>query len=142
MASDHAGFALKAEIVAHLRERSLQVEDYGTDGPSPVDYPDLGLRVAEAVAQGRHDLGILVCGTGVGMSMAANKVQGVRAAACADCFTARASRQHNDANVLCLGGRVVGSGLALDIVDAWLGVEFSGEERHRRRLDKIAAAEG
>jgi ribose 5-phosphate isomerase B len=142
IASDHAGFHLKVEILAFLEESGHQVKDYGAEDSSPVDYPDFGRRVAEAIAGGLQDRGILICGTGVGMSMTANKVPGIRAALCAECFTARSSREHNDANVLCLGGRVIGVGLASDIVKVWLTSEFSEEERHRRRLDKVASIEG
>jgi len=141
IASDHAGFHLKEGILAFLEESGHEVEDYGAESSSPVDYPDFGRRVAEAVARGSHDRGILICGTGVGMSMTANKVPGIRAAQCEDCFTARSSREHNDANVLCLGSRVIGIGLALDVVGVWLASEFSGEERHRRRLGKVASIE-
>jgi ribose 5-phosphate isomerase B len=141
IASDHAGFHLKEGVLAFLGESGYQVEDYGTDSDESVDYPDFGRRVAEAVAGGSHDRGILICGTGIGMSMTANKVPGIRAAQCEDCFTARASREHNDANILCLGSRVIGMGLALDIVEVWLASEFSGDERHRRRLGKVASIE-
>ena len=141
IASDHAGFHLKEGVLAFLRESGYQVEDYGTDSEASVDYPDYGRRVAEAVAGGSHDRGILICGTGIGMSMTANKVPGIRAAQCEDCFTARSSREHNDANILCLGSRVIGMGLALDIVEVWLASEFSGDERHRRRLGKVASIE-
>jgi ribose 5-phosphate isomerase B len=137
VASDHAGLALKRELVAHLESRGYQVEDLGTHDTASTDFPDYAHRVAEAVSvsAGQH-LGILVCGTGIGMSMAANRHPGVRAALCADTFSARMTRMHNDANVLCLGARTVGPGLAQDIVDAFLGASFEGG-RHARRVGKI-----
>ena len=134
--ADHGGYALKDIIVDRLQERGYEVRDFGTHGPEPVDYPDYARPVARAVASGVFDLGILVCGTGIGVSIAANKVVGIRAAACSDTYSARMSRQHNNANVLCLGGRVLGPGLALDIVDAWLTAEFEGG-RHARRVEGI-----
>jgi len=137
---DHAGLLLKGTLAQHLREQGHQVQDFGTDTPASCDYADFAAAVARAVAAGEADQGLLVCGTGVGMSMAANKVHGVRAAVVSDTFSARATRQHNDANVLCMGERVVGPGLALDILDAWLGASFEGG-RHQRRIDKIMALE-
>lgn len=141
IAADHGGFALKQEIAEWLRSRGHDVADYGTDRLDSVDYPDYARLVAEAVAAGQAERGILVCGTGQGMAMTANKVQGIRAAVCSDTFSARMSREHNDANVLCLGGRVVGTGLALDIVEIWLVSAFSGDARHVRRVNKIAEVE-
>lgn len=138
---DHAGLALKATLAEALRARGHQVEDMGTDGPASCDYADFAERVGRAVAAGRADQGLLVCGTGIGMAIAANKIPGVRAAVLSDTFSARSTRQHNDANVLCLGERVVGPGLALDILDAWLLASFEGG-RHQRRVDKIRALEG
>ncbi|MBI2301287.1 MAG: ribose 5-phosphate isomerase B [Armatimonadetes bacterium] len=137
--ADHAGFRLKEAI----REQAAGVElvDFGTHSEDSCDYPDVAGAVATAVAQGEVDRGILVCGTGVGMSMAANKVAGVRAAACSDTYSARLTRAHNDANVLCLGARVVGPGLALDIVQLFLDTAFDGGERHERRIEKIHALE-
>ena len=139
--ADHAGFRLKAEIIKLLDELGHTYRDFGAYDASPSDYPDFGRAVAEAVARGDFDLGILICGNGIGMSIVANKVKGIRAALCHDTFSAHQSREHDDANVLCLGERVIGPGLARDIVKAWLAAEFSGAERHRRRLDKIKAME-
>ena len=141
LGSDHAGVQLKAAIGQFLRERGHEVEDLGTHDESSCDYPDYAEKVGRAVTSGRAERGVLICGTGVGISISANKIPGVRAALCGDTFTARMSREHNDANVLCLGARVVGTGLALDIVATWLGAQFEGG-RHQRRLDKIAALEG
>lgn len=136
LGSDHGGYALKMELIAELEKRGLDHEDLGCADTSSVDYPDYAHGVAERVAQGQADLGVLICGTGIGMSMAANKHRGVRAALCTDCYTAEMTRKHNDANVLCLGGRVVGPGVALKILDAFLGNEFEGG-RHQRRVQKI-----
>ena len=138
---DHAGVQLKGAIAELLAERGLEHRDYGTFDEASCDYPDYAEKVGRAVVAGEAERGILVCGTGVGISIAANKIAGVRAALCADTFTARMSREHNDANVLCLGARVVGVGLALDIVAAWLDARFEGG-RHQRRIDKIHALEG
>ena len=135
LGSDHAGLALKLQLLEHLGPRH-QVMDLGTNDTSSCDYPDYAHQVGLAVIEGRADLGLLVCGTGIGMAMAANKIPGVRAAAVSDTFSAHSTRQHNDCNVLCLGERVVGPGLACDIVDAWLGASFEGG-RHQRRVDKI-----
>ena len=134
---DHGGFELKQAIVKHLTERGLAYQDFGCFSNEAVDYPIYAKEVAKAVAAGTCDRGILICGTGIGVSMAANKVKGIRAALCTDCFMAEATRQHNDANVLALGGRVLGMGLALKIVDTFLDTEFSGEERHSRRIAMI-----
>lgn len=136
--SDHAGFQLKTAVKAHLEARGFAVSDLGTPVAERCDYPDYGAAVARAVAGGDADLGVLVCGTGVGMAMAANKIPGIRAAVVSDTFSARATRQHNDCNVLCFGERVVGGGLALDIVDAWLDAEFEGG-RHAGRIAKLDA---
>ncbi len=135
--SDHAGYDLKQIVVDYLQERGLGFKDYGTYDRESCDYPDIALEVSKAVRDGDFDRGILMCGTGVGMSMQANKVEGVRASLNQDVFTAELSRLHNDANVLCIGGRVVGPDLAKAIVEVWLDTEFSGEERHQRRVDKI-----
>ena len=135
---DHAGVQLKAAIAEFLASRGVETKDYGTYSEASCDYPDYAQKVGEAVVGGEAERGILVCGTGVGISISANKVEGVRAALCSDTFTARMSREHNDANVLCLGARVVGVGLALDVVAAWLEATFEGG-RHQRRIDKIAA---
>jgi ribose 5-phosphate isomerase B len=136
--SDHAGFHLKNAVKAHLESRGHTPLDLGTHAPERCDYPDYGAAVAGAVAGGDAALGVLVCGTGVGMAMAANKTPGIRAAVVSDTFSARATRQHNDCNVLCFGERVVGGGLALDIVDAWLDAEFEGG-RHAGRVAKLDA---
>lgn len=136
--SDHAGFALKTELIVQLKEAGYVVEDLGTDSEASCDYPDIAHDVGRAVAAGRFPLGILICGTGIGMSMAANKIKGVRAALCSETFSARMARRHNDANVLCLGARVVGGGLASSVVEAFLGDEFEGG-RHARRVDKLGS---
>jgi len=139
--SDHAGYVLKSEIIKHLQEINVPYEDFGTcDCTTSVDYNDFGLKVAEAVASGTHDRGIIICGTGIGISITANKVPGIRAALCTDTYMARMSREHNDANVLALGARVLGTGLAIDIVDTWLNSSFLGG-RHQRRVDKFADVE-
>lgn len=139
--SDHAGLALKRQLVERLRGMGIEVEDVGTDGPGSVDYPDFAVAVARGVAAGNADFGLLCCGTGQGMVMTANRVPGVRAAVVADTFTARATREHNDANVLCLGERVVGPGLAADILDVFLATAFAGG-RHEGRVAKIRALDG
>ena len=141
LGSDHAGVQLKSEIGRFLRQRGLEIDDLGTHDESSCDYPDYAEKVGRAVVSGRAERGVLICGTGVGISISANKIPGVRAALCGDTFSARMSREHNDANVLCLGARVVGTGLALDIVATWLDAAFEGG-RHQRRVDKIAALEG
>lgn len=135
--SDHGGFALKKEIMAHLDARGLEYKDFGTYSAASCDYPVYGKAVAKAVASGECERGIIICGTGIGISIAANKVHGIRAALCGDCFSAEAARQHNDANVLALGARVVGPGLALKIVDTFLDTPFSNGERHIRRISMI-----
>ena len=139
--SDHGGYELKTQIIKYLNDKGYQVKDFGTcDGNHSVDYPEYGLAVAEAVKSGECEKGIIICGTGIGISMAANKVPGIRAALCTDSYMARMSREHNDANVLALGGRVIGAGVALDIVETWLNSEFQGG-RHKTRVDKIAEIE-
>lgn len=140
LAADHGGVMLKDQIKCWLEEMGLSVEDFGTYSTESVDYPDYARIVGEKVASGEFDRGILVCGTGIGMSIAANKIPGIRAALCHDVFSARATREHNDSNILCLGERVVGPGHARAIVEAWLGTEFAGG-RHARRVDKIGALE-
>ena len=137
IASDHGGFELKNAIVKHLEERGIEHKDFGAYTPETCDYPDCAHLVASAVASGEYDMGILICGTGIGVSITANKTPGIRAALCGDCFSAEATRLHNDANVLCLGGRVTGEGLALKIVDTFIDTPFSNEERHIRRVSKI-----
>ena len=134
---DQAGYELKQVIMKHLEERGLAYKDYGSYSSEPVDYPIYGKKVAQAIVDGECDRGILICGTGIGISIAANKVKGIRAAVCSDCFSAEATRLHNDANILAFGARVVGPGLAEKIVDVFLDTEFSGVERHKRRVDMI-----
>lgn len=134
---DHGGYELKQEIIKHLEKRGLEYKDFGCYSEASVDYPEYGRAVAHAVANGECEKGILICGTGIGISITANKVKGIRAALCTDCFCAQATREHNDANVLALGGRVVGPGLALKIVDTFLDTPFSGDERHQRRINLI-----
>ncbi|MGI6604894.1 MAG: ribose 5-phosphate isomerase B [Firmicutes bacterium] len=138
--SDHAGYELKETVKEYLGEQGVDFKDFGTYSADSCDYPDFGQIVAEAVASGEYPLGILICGTGIGMSMVANKVPGVRAALCGDTFSAHSSREHNHANLLVLGARVVGAGLALDIVKTWLTASPLGD-RHARRVEKIAAVE-
>ncbi len=136
--SDHAGYPLKEALLQALRAQGCDVHDFGAYSPDSVDYPDIAKEVASAIVAGRFEKGILICGTGVGMSIAANKVKGIRAAACSEPYSARMSRAHNNANIIALGGRVVGQGLALDIVKAFLETEFEGG-RHERRVEKINA---
>ena len=138
--SDHGGFQLKREIMAHLDELGLTYKDYGTFSEDSCDYPVFGEAVARAVASGEAERGIVICGTGIGISITANKVKGIRAALCGDCYSAEYTRRHNDANVLALGARVVGPGLALKIVDTFLGTEFEGG-RHARRVALITDLE-
>ena len=135
--SDHGGFALKEEIAAHLRKRGFEVRDFGTYTEESCDYPVYAKAVAGAVASGACEKGILICGTGIGVSITANKVPGIRCALCGDCFSAEATRQHNDANILAMGARVVGEGLALMIADTFLDTPFSNDERHKRRISMI-----
>ena len=134
LGSDHGGFALKRDIAAWLEQSGHGVLDLGNEGLESVDYPDYAEKVCRAVLSGDCERGILICGTGIGMSMVANRHRGIRAALCHDAFTARMSREHNDANVLCLGGRVLGPALALDIVAVWLAASFEGG-RHQRRIN-------
>lgn len=140
LGSDHAGFPLKREIMEHLKTKNIEFKDFGTFSEDSCDYPDFAERVGERVASKNYEFGILVCGTGIGISISANKIPGIRAALCGDTFSAHASREHNDANVLALGQRVVGSGLAMDIVDTFLNAEFQGG-RHKKRIDKITMIE-
>ncbi|MFQ5745812.1 MAG: ribose 5-phosphate isomerase B [Gemmatimonadota bacterium] len=139
--SDHAGFEYKERIAAELETEGHEILDLGTDGPAPVDYPDFARAVGEAVRAGEADRGVLVCGSAVGVSVAANKIPGVRAGVCHDTYSAHQGVEHDDMNVLCLGQRVIGVALAREIVRAFLGAEFSGVERHRRRLDKVLEIE-
>ncbi len=138
---DHAGFPLKALAIAELERLGHEVLDLGTDSDAPVDYPDFAQAVAEAVMRGEADRGLLICGSGVGASVAANKVPGVRAATCHDTFSARQGVEDDDMNVLCLGARVIGQQLALEVIRAWAGAAFSNAERHLRRLGKVKAIE-
>lgn len=140
LGSDHGGYRLKNEIISFLKENGYELKDFGTFSTESCDYPDFAEKVAEAVVSKEFDFGILVCGTGIGISISANKVPGVRAALCSDTFSAHATREHNDANILALGERVVGPGLALDIVKTFLTSEFQGE-RHQKRIDKISLIE-
>ncbi len=134
---DHGGYDLMQEVKAHLEERGLEYKDYGTYSKESCDYPVYGKKVAEAIVSGECDKGILICGTGIGISIAANKVKGIRAAVVSDCFSAQATREHNDANIIAFGGRVVGAGLALKIVDTFLDTPFSNGERHVKRISMI-----
>lgn len=138
--ADHGGYSLKEILKQHLLERGLKVEDFGAFDTQSCHYPVYAEKVARAVAAKEAELGLLVCGTGIGMSIAANKVKGIRAAAVSDCFTAQATREHNDSNILCLGERTVGPGLAMRIVDTWLDASFLGG-RHQTRVDMISALE-
>lgn len=133
---DHGGFDLKQKIIDYLKARDIEFEDYGIYIKEASDYPEIAKKVSEEVAKGRFGKGILVCGTGIGMSIVANKFKGIRAALCGDTYSARVSRAHNNANILCLGARVVGEYLALDIVDTWLKTNFEGG-RHKKRIDMI-----
>ncbi|MEN3185903.1 MAG: ribose 5-phosphate isomerase B [Atribacterota bacterium] len=136
LGSDHAGVQLKEDLKIFIQSLGHEVEDYGVHTGESFDYPDVAIPLAKDVAEGRGARGILICGTGVGMSIAANKVKGIRAALCHDVFSARASREHNNANILTMGERVIGKGLAREIVKVWLETDFQGE-RHARRLEKI-----
>ncbi|KAA1039259.1 ribose 5-phosphate isomerase B [Macrococcus equipercicus] len=140
IASDHGGYAYKEAIKKRLDELQVSYEDFGTHSPDSVDYPDYARPVGEAVTSGRADRGILVCGTGIGMSIAANKVKGIRCALVHDVFTAKLTRQHNDSNVIAMGQRVIGEGLALMIIETWLNESFEGG-RHQKRLDKLSRLE-
>jgi ribose 5-phosphate isomerase B len=140
LGSDHAGLELKKEIIKHLQGKGYSAEDFGTHTKDSSDYPDSAAAVANEVSKGEFDFGILVCGTGIGISIAANKVPGIRAALCSDTFSAHSCREHNNANILALGQRVVGAGLALDIVDTFLEAEFQGG-RHEKRIKKITELE-
>lgn len=138
--SDHGAVILKEEIKKVLTEMKIEIDDVGTFGSEAVDYPDIAEKVADSVVSGRADKGIILCGTGIGISIAANKIKGVRAALCHDVFSAKMSREHNDANILAMGERVIGVGPATEIVKAWLTSEFTGD-RHARRVNKIMALE-
>lgn len=140
LGADHGGFALKEEIKKHLDEKKVAYRDFGCHSEASVDYPDMAEPACRAVVAGECEKALLFCGTGVGISMAANKIRGIRACCCSDSFSAKYTRLHNDANALCLGGRVVGAGLAAEIVDLFLETEFEGG-RHQRRIDKVMALE-
>ena len=138
---DHGGVEHKNAIAEHLKNAGHEIVDFGIYEAKAVDYPDIALKVANSVKSGECERGILVCGTGIGMSMAANKVKGIRAAAVSDHFSAKYTRLHNNANILCLGGRVIGIGTALELADLFINTPFEGGERHQRRIDKISAIE-
>lgn len=139
--NDHGGYRLKRELLRHLDERKILYRDLGCESEASCDYPDYARAVCRAVGAGECETGVLICGTGIGMSIAANKCRGIRAACCSDTYSARFSRRHNDANVLCLGGRVIGPGLACELLDIFLATPYDGGERHGRRLQKIADLE-
>jgi len=141
LAADHAGYSLKQELGARLTQQGHSVLDLGTHSTAPCDYPDAAEAVANVIRDQQADRGIIVCGSGAGVSIAANKFPGIRAAVCHDTYTAHQGVEHDDMNVLCLGARIIGSALALEITTAFLGAVFSKEERHRRRLDKVLAIE-
>ena len=136
LGSDHGGYRLKEVLKEHLLSNGYEIEDFGTTSEESVDYPEYGKKVAKYVVSGNADYGIIICGTGIGISIAANKVKGARAALCHNMWTAKLTREHNDANILALGARVIGEGIALDIVDTFLTTEFEGG-RHQKRIDKI-----
>ena len=140
LASDHGGYALKQEVKKHLDEKGIEYKDFGCYEEKSCDYPDMALLACDAVVSGECEKALLFCGTGIGISMAANKVNGIRACACSDYFSAKFTRAHNDSNALCLGGRVVGAGLACELVDIFLSTPFEGG-RHQNRIDKLAAIE-
>ncbi|MBD7912642.1 MULTISPECIES: ribose 5-phosphate isomerase B [Clostridium] len=140
LGADHGGYELKEEINKYLKENGYEVKDFGTFSAESCDYPDYSLKVAEAVANKEFEFGILICGTGIGIGIAANKVPGIRAALCSDTFSAHATREHNDANILTMGQRVVGAGLAIDIVKTFLETKFEGD-RHIKRINKITEIE-
>ncbi|SHH50947.1 ribose 5-phosphate isomerase B [Clostridium grantii] len=140
LGSDHGGYSLKVEIIKHLESKNIEFKDFGTYTEESCDYPDYAEKVAVEVSNKNYDFGILICGTGIGISISANKVPGIRAALCHDTFSAHATREHNDANILAMGERVVGPGLAIDIVDTFLNSQFEGD-RHARRVNKITEIE-
>lgn len=140
IACDHGGYNLKLAVINYLKENNIEYNDFGTDSEQSCDYADFAKKVAYSVKNGECEKGILICGTGIGMSLAANKVKGIRAALCGDCFSAKFTRLHNDSNILCMGQRVIGEGLALQIVDLFLNTEFEGG-RHLTRIQKIAEIE-
>lgn len=137
LGSDHGGFALKAKIIEHLKEEGYSVKDMGTYSEESCDYPEYGKAVGNAVVNGEADFGIVICSTGIGISITANRIKGVRAALCTNSYMAKMTRLHNDANVLAMGANVIGESLAIDITDTFLNTDFSNEERHKRRIGKI-----
>ena len=137
LGNDQAGYGLKQEVIKYLEEKNLPYKDFGSYSEDSVDYPVYAKKVAHAVADGECEKGILICGTGIGISIAANKVKGIRAALCHDTFSAQATREHNDANIVAMGARVIGPGLAVKIVDTFLNTPFSNDERHVRRIAQI-----
>lgn len=137
LGSDHGGFELKQKVIEYLKKENIEYKDFGTYTKESCDYPQYAKLVADSIVKGESEKGILICGTGIGISIAANKVKGIRAALCHDCFSAKATREHNDANVLAMGARVIGEGLAIEIVKAFLGTDFSNDERHIRRIKQI-----
>ncbi len=137
IACDHGGFELKQEVMEYLKDSKVEFKDFGCFEEKSCDYPSYAKEVANVVVAKEYDLGILICGTGIGMSVTANKVKGIRAALCGDCFSAEATREHNNANILCLGARVTGAGLALKIVETFINTDFSNDERHIRRISLI-----
>lgn len=139
--ADHAGYPVKDLMIGVIKDEGHEVIDFGTNGPEPVDYPDYAKLVGEAVRNGDADRGVLLCGSGAGVAVAANKLKGIRAAVCHDCYTAHQCVEHDDVNVLCLGPRVIGTDLATDLLRTWLKAEFTGAERHMRRLGKIREIE-
>lgn len=138
---DHGAYALKEKVIAHLKDEGYEVEDFGTHSTASCDYPDYAIPAAKAVASGECDRGIVLCTTGIGVSIAANKVKGIRCALLSDIMSAQLTRLHNDTNMMALGAGIVGENLALEIVDTWVSTPFSGEPRHQRRIDKVMALE-
>ena len=136
IASDHGGFDLKESLVGTLRDKGFEIDDLGPSNADSVDYPDYGIKLAQAIVEQKVERGIVICGTGVGMSIVVNRFPGVRGTLCSDIYTAKMSREHNDSNILIMGGRVIGKELALEIVEIWLNTKFEGG-RHQRRIDKI-----
>lgn len=141
VAADHAGFPLKEPVIKYLKSEGFDVLDFGTNSTEAVDYPDYAEKVGEAIKDGKADMGVVLCGSGVGACVAANKIPGVRAGLCHDTFSARQGREDDDTNVLCMGARVVGESLALEILKAFVKADFSGLERHVRRLNKVISVE-
>lgn len=139
--ADHAGFPLKKTVIDYLKSAGFEVQDFGTHSEEPVDYPDFAIAVGEAIKEGKADMGVVLCGSGVGASVAANKIPGVRAGLCHDTFSARQGREDDDTNVLCMGARVIGQNLAVEILKAFVNAEFSGADRHVRRLNKVISVE-